>query len=196
MPLRVLSEEDPQLADVIRKHYYFHPEFRRDGILKKRNFWDITCILRKEDSFQAIIEYLRRYSSGVAGWVDAVVGLESKGFFVAPIVAAFLGKPFVPMRKKGKALGTTRQIQYQLEYSSDTFEMEIGSLASGQKVLLVDDFLATGGSLSAGCQLVQDFGCKVEECLVVCTQENLEGHKKVPVAVTTLLILNGSEKSL
>lgn len=124
-----------------------------------------------------LLEHVRKSCTNV----DAVVGLDARGFLFAFLLAAELGKPFVPIRKKGKLPGKCLSYEYQLEYGSDTFEMQANSIKAGQRVVIVDDLLATGGTLNAACGLIQMAGGIIEEIIVLIELKSLNGRKNVSV---------------
>ncbi|XP_044263940.1 adenine phosphoribosyltransferase isoform X2 [Tribolium madens] len=119
--------------------------------------------------------------------VECVVGLDARGFLLGPFVSLELQIPFVPIRKKGKLPGKTLSAQYALEYGHDTIEIQENSIRRGQRVLLVDDLLATGGSLGAACQLVRGLGGEVASCLVLMELGALKGREKVPADVVSVI---------
>lgn len=112
---------------------------------------------------------------------EAIVGLDARGFLFGFTLAAELGLPFIPIRKKGKLPGKCLSYQYTLEYGSDQFEMQENSIRAGQRVLIVDDLLATGGSLNAACELIQKAGGIVDEVVVLIELTALKGRARIPV---------------
>lgn len=112
--------------------------------------------------------------------VDVIVGLDARGFLFGFTIAAELGIPFVPIRKKGKLPGECRAFEYNLEYGTDTFEMQQNSIQPNQNVIIVDDLLATGGSLNAAYQLVSACGGNVAEMIVIMELKSLAGRKNIP----------------
>lgn len=112
---------------------------------------------------------------------EAIIGLDARGFLFGFMLAAELGLPFIPIRKKGKLPGKCLSYQYTLEYGSDHFEMQENSLCAGQKVLIIDDLLATGGSLNAACELVKAAGGTVAEIIVLIELTALNGRSKIPI---------------
>ncbi|MBI3268215.1 MAG: adenine phosphoribosyltransferase [Planctomycetes bacterium] len=149
------------------------PDFPKKGIL----FKDITPILASPAAFGEVIRT-------VAGWAkelgaEAVAGIESRGFIVGAPVAAQLGLPFVPARKKGKLPYKTRSVAYALEYGQDAIEMHEDAFAKGRRVAVVDDLLATGGTMSACCRLVEDLGAQVAGCLFIVELGFLKGREKL-----------------
>lgn len=126
-----------------------------------------------------LVDQIKKSSSSGSdeGSIDVVIGLESRGFLIGPLVALRLNKPFLPIRKKGKLPGHVTQLSYHLEYSSDTFEIQVDSLSPGKKVLLIDDLLATGGTLKCAVQLVQSLKCQVAHALVLIELSDLKGRQ-------------------
>lgn len=112
--------------------------------------------------------------------VDAVVGLDARGFLFGFAISAELGIPFVPIRKKGKLPGKCRSYEYTLEYGSDTLEIQENSIHSGQNVIIIDDLLATGGTLNAAYQLVTALGANVTEMIVLIELKSLNGRANIP----------------
>lgn len=111
--------------------------------------------------------------------MDVVCGLEARGFLFGFQIAADLGVAFVPVRKKGKLPGELYSVEYALEYGTDKFEIQKNSIKAGQKVLIVDDLLATGGTMDAACRLIEKCGGQVAECLVVIELTGLKGREKL-----------------
>lgn len=120
--------------------------------------------------------------------IDVVVGLDARGFLFSLLIASELGIGCVPVRKRGKLPGDCYQFEYMLEYGTDTFEMQKESIKPGQKVLLVDDLLATGGSLNAAANLVAQAKGVVVEALVVMELTELKGREKLKGFNVTSLI--------
>lgn len=111
--------------------------------------------------------------------IDVVVGLDARGFLFSFTIAAELGLGCIPIRKKGKLPGETHKVEYALEYGTDVFELQCGAIKKDQKVLIVDDLLATGGSLKAAVELVTKAGGVVDGCLVVMELKCLNGRNKL-----------------
>lgn len=111
--------------------------------------------------------------------VEVVCGLEARGFLFGFQIAADLGIPFVPIRKKGKLPGELYSQEYALEYGTDKFEIQKNAIKSGQKVLIVDDLLATGGTMEAASRLIEKCGGQVAECLAVIELVGLNGRSKL-----------------
>lgn len=128
------------------------PDFPKPGI----NFKDITPLFQKAKVVEEMVEELAKEWLGKG--IDGVVGIESRGFLLGPALAVKLGVPFIPVRKKGKLPAETIEFSYDLEYGSATIEMHRDAVSSGQKVLIHDDLLATGGTANAAAQLVEKMG--------------------------------------
>jgi adenine phosphoribosyltransferase len=128
------------------------PDFPKPGIL----FYDVTTLLRDPEGFRQSIEAMcQPYPKGS---VDLIVGIESRGFILGAAMADRLGAGFVPVRKLGKLPGKTVRVSYSLEYGTDSLEMHRDAIEKGQRVLIVDDLLATGGTAAAVTKLVRQLG--------------------------------------
>ncbi|XP_067001759.1 adenine phosphoribosyltransferase [Anabrus simplex] len=170
-----------KLIKIVRDNIRSYADFPKPGII----FRDIFSVLKVPEAFKILQELLVQRVKLKAP--DAVIGLESRGFLLGPIIALQLGLPFVPIRKKGKLPGKIKQLSYTIEYGEDTFEIQTDGLQKGQNVVLVDDLLATGGSLRAACTLVNQLGAKVVECLVVMELKDLNGQENIPVPVHSIV---------
>jgi len=131
------------------------PDFPKAGIL----FYDITTLLQDREGFRLAIDSLSL--PFMAQGIDVVVGIESRGFIFGSAVADRIGAGFTPVRKPGKLPSTTVRATYDLEYGTDTLEMHNDGVGSGQRVLIVDDLLATGGTAKATTDLVKKLGGEV-----------------------------------
>lgn len=155
------------------------PDFPKKGIV----FKDITTLLKDGPAFRDAISQLIQ---GVSGYqFDRVVGMESRGFIFAAPIACQLGLGFVPVRKLGKLPGETISTEYELEYGTNTLEVHADAIEPGQRVLIVDDLLATGGTVSATIDLVERLGGTVA-CLAFLVEldflrgrDRLQGHPVV-----------------
>jgi len=149
------------------------PNFPKEGII----FKDITPLWKDKDAFaQAIDTIVERYRPQQ---IDVVVGVEARGFIVGAPVAYKLGVGFVPMRKPGKLPYKTTSVSYELEYGIDTIEMHEDGISAGQRVLIIDDLLATGGTARAMCKLVEQAGGKVVELAFIVELTFLHGKDKL-----------------
>ena len=145
-------------------------DFPAPGIL----FFDILPLLKDPKHFSNLTKEL----SAFAKFIDVVAGIEARGLILGSAVAHELGKGFVPLRKKGKLPGATFEESYGLEYGNDTLEIQEGVLSRGDRVLLIDDVLATGGTLVAGVKLIQQCGAVVESAAVALEIAELPGRDK------------------
>ncbi|MBC8075892.1 MAG: adenine phosphoribosyltransferase [Chloroflexales bacterium] len=140
-------------------------------------FKDITTLLRDGPAFRQTIDALvARYQSRP---IDAVIGIESRGFIFSAPVAYRLGVGLVPIRKPGKLPAATYQVEYDLEYGSNKLELHRDALQPGSRVLIVDDLLATGGTIAAACQLVAQAGAVVDELAFLIELSFLDGRKRL-----------------
>lgn len=163
-------------------------DFPKPGVL----FKDITPLLDDHDGFTAVVQGLADAGRDAAGStvVDKVVGMEARGFILAAPVALALGVGFIPVRKPGKLPWRTHSVSYELEYGSETLQMHVDAVAPGDRVLLVDDVLATGGTAAAAAELVARSGGVVAGLAVLMELGFLSGRAKVPqLDVTALRIL-------
>ena len=150
------------------------PDFPEKGII----FRDITTVIQSPEGLKLAIDGINEKLKGVD--YDVVVGPESRGFIFGVPVAYANGKGFVPVRKKGKLPCETISQDYELEYGTDTLEMHEDALKKGDRVLIVDDLLATGGTAAAACNLVLKTGAEIAGCAFVIELSGLEGRKKLP----------------
>lgn len=148
------------------------PDFPKKGIL----FRDITPLLQNREGFQRVMKLLRKECSGD---IEAIVGIESRGFIFGATLAANLKVGFVPIRKKGKLPYRTAKITYQLEYGTETIEIHKDSIRPGEKVVLVDDLLATGGTAAASAKLIENLGGKIIKILFLIELTDLKGREKL-----------------
>jgi len=167
----------------LKKYISSYPDFPKPGIL----FRDMFSLLRNPDAFKDLKEVMIEVTHRNIPDAQVIVGLESRGFLFGTILAIELGLPFVPIRKPGKLPGELNSVTYELEYGSDTFEIQKESIEPGQKVLILDDLLATGGSLKAACQLIESSGGVVAGCLVIMELVDLRGRDKIQQPVFSLL---------
>ncbi len=149
------------------------PDFPKPGI----NFYDITTLLKDPAGWRATIDALKVRYEGTA--IDIVVGVEARGFFFAPAMAYALGAGFVPVRKPGKLPAETVTVEYALEYGTDRLQMHKDAIQTGQKVLIIDDVLATGGTAAAVAELVEKVGGTVLGLGFLVELDFLNGRKKL-----------------
>lgn len=149
------------------------PDFPEKGII----FRDITSVLQDADGLVLAVDTMQQMVSDLD--FDVVAGAESRGFIFGTPIAYNLKKPFVLIRKKGKLPCETLSREYELEYGTATIEIHKDAIQPGQKVLLVDDLIATGGTTEAMIKLVEDLGGEVVGVLVLVELAGLEGRKKI-----------------
>ena len=149
------------------------PDFPKPGIL----FRDITTLLKDAAAFQEVIGRLaERYAPQK---LDIIAGIEARGFIFGAALAARLRTGFVPIRKPGKLPAKTYSAQYELEYGTDRIEMHADGVQQGQRVLLIDDLLATGGTMHAACVLIEQAGGSIVECAFIIELAELRGREKL-----------------
>ena len=152
------------------------PHWPKQGIM----FRDITTLLKDSEGFNHMVELLvERYKDMK---IDIIAGIESRGFITGAVLAHRLGVGFVPIRKPGKLPAETVSEEYELEYGKDKIEMHTDAIQKGDSVLLVDDLIATGGTLLAACNLVKKLGGNIIECSLVIDLPDLKGKQKVEEA--------------
>ena len=149
------------------------PNWPKNGVM----FRDITTLLQDAPTFNHTITLLKeRYKNDE---IDIVAAIESRGFIIGSALAHALKKGFVPIRKKGKLPHETESQEYALEYGTDIIEIHKDAILPGQRVLLVDDLLATGGTALAACILVEKLQAKVIECCFIIDLPELQGRKRL-----------------
>jgi adenine phosphoribosyltransferase len=168
--------------DALKTKIRHVPDFPKPGIL----FYDVTTLLRDPAGFKQAIDALATPHIGKG--IDLIVGIESRGFILGAAVADRLGAGFVPVRKVGKLPSKTIRVTYDLEYGSDSLEMHDDAIGAGQRVLIVDDLLATGGTARATVDLVKQGGGTVAGVSVLIELVELGGRAKLGgETVTTVL---------
>ena len=149
------------------------PDFPEPGII----FRDVTSVIQDADGLQLAIDEMQKLLEGVD--FDVLVGAESRGFIFGMPIAYNLKKPFVLVRKKGKLPRETVEMSYELEYGSATIEMHKDSIKPRQKVVIVDDLIATGGTIEAAAKMVEQLGGEVVKIIFLMELAGLEGRKKL-----------------
>lgn len=149
------------------------PDFPKEGII----FRDVTSILQDADGLKLAIDLMQEKLKDTD--VDVVVGTESRGFIFGVPIAYNLHKPFVPVRKKGKLPCETIEQSYDLEYGSATVEMHKDSIQPGQKVVIIDDLIATGGTIEACAKMVEELGGEVVKIVFLMELAGLKGREKL-----------------
>jgi adenine phosphoribosyltransferase len=149
------------------------PDFPKPGIL----FYDVTTLLQDPDGFKMAVDAMAEPHE--AAKIDIIVGIESRGFLFGAALADRLGTGFAPVRKPGKLPSTTRRVSYALEYGTDALEIHEDALDPGQRVLIVDDLLATGGTAAAAVELVRGLGGDVVGVEFLIELADLKGREKL-----------------
>ena len=157
------------LSDYIRDI----PDFPKEGII----FKDITPLLAAPEAFGEVIDRMaERYNDKA---LTAIMGIESRGFIFAAALAKEMALPFIPARKPGKLPYKTISESYALEYGEDSLEIHVDDIQPGQRVLVVDDLLATGGTVEACCKLLEKTGAVVEACVFLIELTGMGGSEKI-----------------
>ncbi len=149
------------------------PDFPKPGIL----FYDITTLLKDKAGLQTLIDAFAAAYDGQQ--IDLVLGVEARGFIFAPALACRLGAGFVPVRKPKKLPAPTARVSYDLEYGTDTLEIHLDAIAPGQRVVIVDDLLATGGTCEATVKLAKSLGADIAGLAFVVELDFLNGRQRL-----------------
>ncbi|MCB2101019.1 MAG: adenine phosphoribosyltransferase [Rhodobacterales bacterium] len=165
----------------IKDHIRAIPDFPKPGIL----FYDISTLLADPDAWSVATGRLAKIIS--RHQPDVLAGIESRGFLVAAPLALKLGLGFTMVRKKGKLPGGTIPYEYELEYGTDTIEIQDDAVAPGQRVVILDDLLATGGTLAASCELFNKVGAKVVGAACIIELTFLHGRDKLDIPFDALI---------
>jgi adenine phosphoribosyltransferase len=168
--------------DTLKARIRHVPDFPKAGIL----FYDVTTLLRDPQGLRLTIDSLSLPFEGRG--IDLVVGIESRGFILGSAVADRIGAGFVPVRKIGKLPSVTIQASYALEYGTDSLEMHQDAIEPGQRVLIVDDLLATGGTAAAALSLVKQLGGQIEGLAFLIELLMLNGRTKLPGEQVTAIL--------
>ncbi|GBQ99941.1 adenine phosphoribosyltransferase [Asaia lannensis] len=171
--------DQPELD--LKKYIREIPDFPKPGIL----FYDISTLIRNADAWQIATARLAR---AISPWQpDLLAGIESRGFLTAAPVAMRLGCGFIMLRKPGKLPGKTISLKYGLEYGHDELHIQADAIKPGQRVVVLDDLLATGGTLAASIKLLQNVGAEVVGTSVLVELDGLGGRDKLDVPLHSLL---------
>jgi adenine phosphoribosyltransferase len=149
------------------------PHWPKQGVM----FRDITTLLKDPEGFRYVIDKMTDRYKGMG--IDLVAGIESRGFIIGGALAYTLGVGFVPLRKPGKLPAKTIQVEYELEYGRDKMEIHEDAIKKGQRVLLVDDLIATGGSSMAAIELINRLGGYLVEAAFIVNLPDLKGEEKL-----------------
>ncbi|RID51383.1 hypothetical protein BRARA_H02051 [Brassica rapa] len=168
----------PKIASSIR----VIPDFPKPGIM----FQDITTLLLDTEAFKDTIDiFVERYKGK---GISVVAGVEARGFIFGPPIALAIGAKFVPMRKPKKLPGKVISEEYSLEYGTDKIEMHVGAVEPGERAIIIDDLIATGGTLAAAIRLLERVGVKIVECACVIELPELKGREKLGEAPLFILV--------
>ncbi|KAF2580313.1 hypothetical protein F2Q68_00005657 [Brassica cretica] len=168
----------PKIASSIR----VIPDFPKPGIM----FQDITTLLLDTEAFKDTIDiFVERYKGK---GISVVAGVEARGFIFGPPIALAIGAKFVPMRKPKKLPGKVISEEYSLEYGTDKIEMHVGAVEPGERAIIIDDLIATGGTLAAAIRLLERVGVKIVECACVIELPELNGREKLGEAPLFILV--------
>jgi adenine phosphoribosyltransferase len=165
-----------------KKHIRAVPDFPKPGIL----FYDISTLLAHPEAWQATVEELAAVIR--PHQPDLLVGIESRGFLVAAPLAYALGRGFAMVRKKGKLPGKTARYCYDLEYGTDTIEMQEDAISPGQRIIIVDDLVATGGTMQAAIDLVRRQGGEVAGVACIIELAFLNGRQRLNVPLSSMVV--------
>ncbi|WCJ25975.1 Adenine phosphoribosyltransferase 3 [Euphorbia peplus] len=166
------KDEDPRLH-AIQSQIRVVPNFPKPGIM----FQDITTLLLDPKAFKDTIDmFVDRYKGKN---ISVVAGIEARGFIFGPPIALAIGAKFVPLRKPKKLPGEVISQEYVLEYGRDCIEMHVGAVQSGERALVVDDLVATGGTLCAAMSLLERAGAEVVECACLIELPDLKGRERL-----------------
>ena len=173
------------VSDYLRSHIRTVPDWPAPGV----QFRDITPLLQNPRVFRVLIDaFVHRYMDPALR-PDVVAGLDARGFILGSVAAYELNVGFVPIRKKGKLPYTTVEETYELEYGSATVELHTDAVARGQRVLLIDDLIATGGTMMAGKRLLEKLGASVTEGAAIVDLPELGGSERLREAGLKLFTL-------
>lgn len=160
-------------SDQLKKLIREVPDFPKKGIL----FYDITTLLKDKVGFASLIDQFSEYYIGKN--IDLILGMEARGFIFGPALSYRLNAGFVPVRKPGKLPAATVSATYDLEYGSNTLEIHKDAIQKGQRVIIVDDLLATGGTAAATVQLAKSLGADIAGLAFVVELDFLKGREKL-----------------
>lgn len=167
----ITDERSGSVKKTVESYFKTIADFPTEGIL----FRDVTSVLGDADGFKLAIDEMLGAIDGEA--IDVIIGIEARGFMFAPVLAYTLGKPFVPVRKAGKLPRETVSATYALEYGEASIEMHADAISPGDRVLIVDDLIATGGTAKAAANMVEELGGEVASFLFLAELTYLDGRE-------------------
>lgn len=173
--LKLSAEKKKKLAEKVDSYVRSIPDFPEPGII----FRDITTVTQEPEGLQVAIDAMEQNIEWLKEDIDSIIGLESRGFIFGMPIARDLKKGFIPVRKKGKLPCETISEKYDLEYGQAEIEIHTDSIKPGQKVLIVDDLIATGGTIEAAIKLIEKLGGEVVGCLFLIELAGLHGRDKL-----------------
>jgi len=178
--VRLLREKVEIMNTDIKKHIRAIPDFPKPGIL----FYDISTLLANAEAWQSTMDQLAEI---VCDWKpDVLAGIESRGFLVAAPLALRLGCGFFMVRKKGKLPGATIPFEYDLEYGTDTIEIQTDAVKPGARVVILDDLLATGGTMRAAADLIRNVGGTIAGAATILELTQLHGRERIDFPCASL----------
>ncbi|NP_001280379.1 Adenine phosphoribosyltransferase-like [Acyrthosiphon pisum] len=169
--------------NMLQQYVEYFPDFPKPGILYK----DVLSLLSHIDGIKLLEKILKQISDQLRGKVDCIAMLETRGFIFAPILALQLNVPCIPVSKKGNLPGPVIEMSYILEYGEGILTVQLNSITKGQKIFIVDDFLATGGTLEAASKLIEKAGGEIIQGLVLMEKLELEGRKRLNFPMISLM---------
>ena len=167
------SAASPERLELIRSKIRAIPDFPKPGIV----FRDITTLWNDSEGFRLSTDAFADAYAGLR--IDAVVGIESRGFIIASALADRLGTGFIPVRKQGKLPAAVERYEYELEYGRDCVEIHKDAIVRGQRVIVMDDLMATGGTMLASLELLRRVGAETVSCGVIVDLTDLGGSRKL-----------------
>jgi len=170
--------QNVNVTDYLRDHIRTVPDWPAPGV----QFRDITALVQDAKVFRVLIDVCVHRYMDAASRPDVVAGLDARGFILGAVIAYELGVGFIPIRKKGKLPFTTVEETYELEYGSATVELHTDAVKGGDRVLLIDDLIATGGTMMAGMKLLEKLGAQVIEAAAIVDLPELGGSAKLRAA--------------
>lgn len=174
----------PTKAEWLKSKIRDVPDYPKEGI----TFKDLTTLFKDPEALAFVIDALTDKCRLLKP--TAIVGLEARGFIIAPTVAYKLGVGFVPIRKKGKLPYKVEQVTYDLEYGSDCVQIHVDGLEKGERVVLIDDLLATGGTAKAAVTLIEKLGATVVGAGFIVSLDFLNGRNKLPANLDVFCLVN------
>lgn len=165
--------DNPKIVEELKNSIRDIPDFPKKGII----FKDVTTLLKDGKKFQEAIDCIVERYKGKK--IDKVVSIEARGFIFGSAIAYKLGAGLIPVRKKGKLPHETNRVEYELEYGTDSLEIHKDAIIPGENILMIDDLLATGGTMNAACGLIESMGGKIIEVAFLIELTFLKGRERL-----------------